>query len=448
MDQANFGTSRWNPLRDSIKPGETVVLKPNLIRHIHPRNANGWQSILTHGSLIRSVADYVFMALEGRGRVIVADAPQTDACFDAIRGLLALDTLKEHYRDRGFVFDVLDLRREEWVNRGGVIVERRKLPGDPRGYVAFDLAESSEFAGHEGGGHYYGADYDEGEVNRHHTMGRREYLVSRTVIEADVVISLPKLKTHKKAGITVSLKNLVGINGDKNWLPHHTEASRGCGDERPHPNVKSRMERMLVRQLRHLSLTAPWVGNWILRSARRAGIPVFGDTEEVIRSGNWWGNDTVWRMCLDINKLLLYGNPDGTLRPPVPENRKRHLVVVDGIIAGQGRGPLNPDPFPAGLVAFGADPASVDAACAVLMGFDPDKIPIVRQAFQCRYYPIADGNWREVRVVSNQPEWNRLLSDIPYESTFHFDPHFGWRGHVERGAATEELRGERPWDAA
>ena len=50
--------------------------------------------------------------------------------------------------------------------------------------------------------------------------GTHEYLISRSAMDADVFINLPKLKTHKKVGVTLSLKNLVGINGDKNYLPH------------------------------------------------------------------------------------------------------------------------------------------------------------------------------------------------------------------------------------
>ena len=84
------------------------------------------------------------------------------------------------------------------------------------------------------------------------------------------------------------------------------------------------------------------------RIARRAGRPVFGDTETVVRSGNWWGNDTVWRMCLDLNKIVLYGSPDGSFRPATREHRKRHYVLIDGILAGQGRGPMNPGSSPRG----------------------------------------------------------------------------------------------------
>src|SRR5262249_10462304 len=150
-----------------------------------------------------------------------------------------------------------------------------------------------------------------------------------SAIDCDVVISLPKLKTHKKAGITVSLKNLVGINGGKNWLPHHTEGDPSVGgDEHPSPDAKHRMERASVAYLRQLSLRVPAVGPWTHRHARRFGRRVFGDPEDVIRCGNSWGNATTCRMCLDLNKILAYGNPDGSLRGGTPENRKRHYILV------------------------------------------------------------------------------------------------------------------------
>ena len=433
LDTYNFNTPYWNPLKELIFPGETVLLKPNLVKESHPRDPEGWKYVLTHGSVIRAVADYIWKALEGKGKVIVADAPQTDSSFGKIAQLLGLYEIRDFYQAQGLDFEVVDLRKEEWVNRDGVIIERKNLSGDPNDYIAFNLGQKSEFAGHQVEYRYYGADYDSDTLNSHHSNGKHEYLIAGTAIKCDVVFSLPKLKTHKKAGITVSLKNLIGINGDKNWLPHHTEGdpSNG-GDEHPSPDPKHKAERALVPYFRKLTTQVPVIGPWLHRQARSIGSKVFGDTEDVIRSGNWWGNDTIWRTCLDLNKIVLYGNPDGILREDKPENRKRHFVLVDGIIAGEGRGPMNPDPIAAGLIVFGLNPASVDAACAYLMGYDPERIPIVRQAFRCQHYPLTEWDWRDVRVVSNKQEWNGLLPDIPSDSTFHFKPHFGWRGHIER----------------
>ncbi len=433
LDASRFGSPEWNPLAGLVRPGDLVILKPNLVKEAHPRDPDGWRYVLTHGSVIRAVADYAFRALEGRGTLVIADAPQTDSSFEAMADRLGLRTLVTYYAERGRTLELVDLRKEQWVNEGEVIVERRQLAGDPRGYVAYDLGDSSELVGHGGGGRYYGADYDAGQVNRHHTGGRHEYCISGSVMKADVVITLPKLKTHKKAGITVTLKNLVGVNGDKNWLPHHTEGdSASGGDERPRRSLRSRAERRLVQLARTASLQVPLVGTWFHRFARRAGKQVFGGTDEVIRSGNWWGNDTIWRMCLDLNKILLYGNSDGTMRAPEPGHRRRHLAIVDGLIAGEGAGPMNPDPVAAGLIVAGLTAAHVDAACAYLMGFDPDRIPTVRHAFACRGYPLADAPWDATELVSNHAPWNGALSRIDPESTLRFRAHPGWLGHVER----------------
>lgn len=433
LDSRNFGKTWWNPLGELIRRGETVLLKPNLIKECHPRDPEGWRYVLTHGSIVRAVADYVWKAVGPQGKVIVADAPQTDSSFASIVRVLGLESLRDFYGSRGLDFELLDLRQEEWVSQDNVIIERRRLPRNRYGSVRFDLGCNSEFVSHAGAGRYFGADYDVEETNCHHWNGHHQYLLAGAAVKCDVIFNLPKLKTHKKAGITVALKNLVGINADKNWLPHHTEGSPAeGGDECPTRSVPHRLERFALRYLRLLSLRAPNAGSWAHRYARRLGSRLFGDTDRVIRSGNWYGNDTIWRTCLDLNKLIFYGAPDGSLREPSTSNRKRHFVLVDGIIAGEGAGPMDPDPVPAGIVLFGLHPASVDAAAACLMGFDPESIPIVRQAFRCARYPLAEWDWRDVRIVSNQRRFNGCLAGIPEAATFHFEPHFGWKGRIER----------------
>ncbi|MBK7626716.1 MAG: DUF362 domain-containing protein [Bacteroidales bacterium] len=67
---------------------------------------------------------------------------------------------------------------------------------------------------------YFRADSNIVETNEAHNGFNNLYRVSRTVVECDVFINLPKLKTHKKSGITCCLKNLVGINTYRNYLPH------------------------------------------------------------------------------------------------------------------------------------------------------------------------------------------------------------------------------------
>ena len=67
-----------------------------------------------------------------------------------------------------------------------------------------------------------------------------------------------------------------------------------------------------------------------------AGRLVFGDTQRVVRSGNWHGNDTCWRMVLDLNKCLFAFDGAGKRRV----RPLRYLAVVDGIIGGEGSEPL------------------------------------------------------------------------------------------------------------
>src|SRR5205823_2914941 len=73
--------------------------------------------------------------------------------------------------------------------------------------------------------------YDPRLMAAHHRTGKHEYLVSRKVFDADLLINLPKMKTHIKAGLTGALKNLIGINGHKEFLPHHIRGSSESGGD-------------------------------------------------------------------------------------------------------------------------------------------------------------------------------------------------------------------------
>lgn len=439
-DASNVGSPTWNPLGVLVRPGDVVLLKPNLVVDRHPRDPAGLAYTITHGSVVRAVADYVAIALHGTGRIVVADAPQTDSSFAHIAEMSGLRELEAFYLGHGLDFHVCDLRAEEWRNEGGVIVERSTLPGDPLGYTVMDMGRHSAFFRYHGEGRYYGADYDTAFVNGQHSGETHRYSIANSALACDVFINLPKLKTHKKGGLTCSLKNLVGINGDKNYLPHHTTGSpRDGGDQFPARRARSFVEHTTASALRRLSLAVPSVGTRLLRMARAVGTRLFGDNRVAIRSGNWYGNDTVWRMTLDMNRILLFWDrARQALDGSAP--RKRYLSVVDAIMAGEGNGPMDPDPRPLGVVLVGTNPASVDAAAAVLMGFDPDRIPTVREAFAPHDLPIVHGTWREVVLRSNREAWSRSLGAVPVASTPPFTPHFGWRGHIERASAAETPR--------
>jgi len=413
-----------------VNPGDWVVIKPNLVKESKETDANEWRSVITDASLIKDVCSHVCEKLCGEGRVTICDAPQTDSSFEKIAEKLGLyEIAEECSKQFNLKVEVIDLRDEEWTNDAGVITKREKLQGDPEGSIAFNLGKNSLFYQHSGEGRFYGADYDSRVVNNHHKGETQEYLICATPVKADVFINMPKLKTHKKTGVTLNLKNLVGINADKNWLPHHTEGSpSNGGDEFPDLTLKRRIEQLSVKFARKIALNIPLLGPKIAQRLRKSGTKVFGDGATVIRSGNWFKNNTTWRMVLDLNRCLLYGNADGSLRK---ENKKRYYCVIDGRIGMEGMGPMQGDPVESGIVIGGTDPVLADMVAARIMGFDWRKIPVIKGAFALDSFPITDFSPDDVYVESNIKEWNGRFVDIEDSEFLQFKPHFGWAGHIE-----------------
>jgi hypothetical protein len=230
----------------------------------------------------------------------------------------------------------------------------------------------------------------------------------------------------------LNLKNLVGINTYKNFLPHHNHGvpSDG-GDQFPETKVKSRIEASFLALLKPLMLKFPILSHPILLFRNTIGKAVFGVSQELVRSGNWYGNDTCWRMVIDLNKILMYANSDGTLRKVNAQNRKRFISVVDGVIAGEGNGPDEPTAKHAGLLMAGTNPAAVDAACVKFMGFDYKRIKLYNNMFMISDYPIIDCVFNDLILESSNEKLCGPLKDLPAEKLVPFEPHFGWKEHIE-----------------
>ena len=431
LDRAAFGTAAWNPLGSLIAPGDSVVIKPNLIRESHGFKDSEWEQIITHGSVIRAVLDYVFLALKGTGKVTVADAPQTDSDFEEICRRNGLFSVVEYFRRQGLTINLLDLRRDRWFQTGDVIYKRTKLPGDPNGYTTVELGKQSEFCGYRLNGNFYGADYDNSETAEFHHGERHAYILCRTVMDANVVINIPKLKTHKKTGVTISLKNMVGINGYRNCLPHHTIGTPDAGgDEFNGVGMRLALQSRLIAVFKKvLGLTGGRGGGWA-RLVKRAGATAFGDSNKVVRSGNWHGNDTAWRMVLDLNRCLFLFDGEGKPR----QRPLCYLTVVDGIIAGEGDGPMAADEMPAGLVVAGFNAAATDTVCAALMDFDYRKIPMLASVWKSPGHDLASFAAEKIDCRSDVEGWNGTLAEIEKARHIPFRAHFGWRV-IERGNA-------------
>jgi len=412
-----------------IAPEQKIVLKPNWVKEHDERHPgpDHWEHVVTHPTVIESVASWAAKQLDGQGSITICDAPQTDSSFEKLRSYCGFDKMLERLSAQfpKVKFSLLDLRPEEWHSVDGVVVSKKSQTGDPLGNTQVCLNEASEFVNFNGQGKLYGASYDTEETNRRHSDQRHDYLLCRTPMDADVLINLPKLKTHKKVGLTCALKNLVGINANKNWLPHHTEGTpENGGDQFPVATTKARLEQRWMGNAKRWLKDKPGVSRLFV-PFKRMGRLYFGDTQNVVRSGNWHGNDTCWRMVLDLNKCLFYFDGEGKRRTkPI-----KYLTVVDGIIGGEGNGPMSPDPVKSGVILAGTHPVAVDVVAATLMGFDWQKLRLLKNAFAMKELNFTPFRPSDIEVRSNKPEWNGRIEDL--EDLLAFKPHFGWVGAIE-----------------
>ncbi len=315
------------------------------------------------------------------------------------------------------------------------MVGGRAQAGDARGYTEYDLGRHSELeeVSAQAARFRSTAAYYENRMPETHGPGLHRYSVANSVLDADVFINLPKLKTHCKAGVTAALKNLVGICNEKRWLPHHRQGSpqRG-GDEY---SEQTALGVKLVERLKDFFVQNP-VGKLIyprIMLANKLGKQLFGiDLIRSIRNsdpyqnGGWYGNDTVWRMVLDLNKILRYGRRDGTL---AREPQRRIVTFVDGLWAGELEGPLKPSPKVAGVLLAGVDSLAIDVVAATLMGFDYRKIKLLDRALAITDLPVSIVTPDRIDVVSNEPAWSDLRGIG--EHHLAFAPPRGWKGHIE-----------------
>jgi hypothetical protein len=253
-------------------------------------------------------------------------------------------------------------------------------------------------------------------------------------MEADVVINLPKLKTHRKAGLTGALKNMVGINGLKDYLPHHRKGGSLDGGDCYHG--RSWLKRLAEEAFDAANRLAPGRrARMRARLGRLAALAGRACGHDANLEGSWHGNDTVWRTTLDLQRILHYGRPDGRL---AQAPQRKVMTITDAIIAGEGEGPLAPSPVPLGLMTLGLNAAAADWVHALLMGFDPHRIPLVREAFGRHDFPLTGFRPEEVEVWMDGRQVRQ--ADVPRILGRSFRPPQGWKGYCELMPNDEAVR--------
>jgi hypothetical protein len=142
--------------------------------------------------------------------------------------------------------------------------------------------------------------------------------------------------------------------------------------------------------------------------------------------GSWYGNDTVWRTSLDLQRIALYGRADGTI---AETPQRAQISITDSIVGGEGEGPMAPTPVPSGFLTGAVNPAAAEWVHCRLMGFDPQRIPLVREAFGKFRCPLATFSPAAIRVRIGANE--RSAEEIQPFNGRAFCPPRGWRGHCE-----------------
>jgi uncharacterized protein (DUF362 family) len=380
LDSGNQGLASWNPLGTLVQAGDKVVIKPNWVHH-HNHSGRGLECLVTHTSVIEAIL--LYLAKTNPQSIIVCDASIQGCDFEDLMTASGLSDMMNRISTDAIIKDLRrTIRRGETLS-GEVEEDCRPLAD----YILFDLCSDSllEPITHKGT-EFRVTMYDPDLLQRTHSLGRHQYLVARDVIEADVVINVPKLKTHKKACLTGALKNMVGINGHKEYLPHHRKGGSGNGGDCY--QGRSSIKRLVEELLDAVNRSRGPVVRPALAAAVRAAIAL-GKVMGVDNNyeGSWRGNDTVWRMTLDLQRVLHYGLPDGTFSD---ELQRKVLTITDAIVAGEGDGPLSPTPIDLGMMTLAMNPAASDWVHALVMGLQPGRIPLTREAFGRYRYPLTD----------------------------------------------------------
>ena len=422
LDREHYGTEQWNPLGAFIRPGASVVLKPNWVLHIN-RTGHSLGYIVTHTSVIEAVLEYV--ALAKPGRVIVGDAPVQGCDFTTLLQLMGVPGMVSRMQARGLDLSIADFRRTVLP---GEELGRTKLENQ-RGmdqYILYDLKQDSLLEPLNADAEKFRVTmYNPDLLRKTHCPGRHQYLIAREVIDVDVVINLPKLKAHKKSCITGALKNLVGINGHKEYLPHHRKGGKQTGGDcyAGGSRLKGWAEDLLDaanrEQTGYHQLLLARLSYFLVRCAKRMG-------EDTNIEGSWYGNDTVWRTTLDLQRILRYGRTDGTMGT---EPQRYVISITDAIIGGEGEGPMMPLPVPSAFLTGGINSAATEWVNARLMGFDPQRIPLTREAFAAFKFRLAQFGPESIRV---RLATETLSADeiFPFERRAFLPPQ-GWQGHCE-----------------
>jgi len=139
-----------------------------------------------------------------------------------------------------------------------------------------------------------------------------------------------------------------------------------------------------------------------------------------VMEGSWYGNDTIWRCIIDLNNVIMFADKQGQLHQTPQRN---YFCLVDGLLGGEGEGPMEQTPKKSGVILAGVNPVAMEFVSAKIMGFDWQKIPHIRESFTEQKFPLVEFKPEDISIISNYDQIDNL--------NLKFKPSAGWAGHIE-----------------
>ncbi len=436
LDIENLGSKNWNPLGEYINPGETVLLKPNWVENKNKNTEvhDNLACLVTNPAVVRVVIDYVVIALKGSGRIIIADAPMQGCDLDDMFRITGYTKLFEFYKKNNIDIEVYDLRKYSVEKKYRGVFLPPKLTNNGLASYKINLGKRSLHCEKDSfSPNYKVEDYEQELTASYHSAGKHIYEINELPLQADVIINLPKPKTHRLAGMTGACKNFVGITFEKASLPHRidgdSELEMGDAYEK-HSFWKDTM-RFFNERRTHYSRTGAIVRSKIndilMKGSYVIGSLLSGDKYRV---GSWYGNDTIWRTVVDLNNIMIHINKEGVM---CDTQQRRIITIGDMVIGGEKEGPVGPTPKPLGIILFSDNNLVFDRVVCEIMGFDDNVFRCFHDKKALAVYGMNENDLNEIVIMSNNESIDQKnMQQINIPVKWHFQPHSCWKGHIER----------------
>ena len=236
----------------------------------------------------------------------------------------------------------------------------------------------------------------------------------------------------------MNIKGLVGICTNKNLIVHYTLGLPGEGGDQFPPNHFTPMEERLIKTerwmydiflakqsvpLEYLHRSIYWLHGKFLKPL---GLGV-AKNKRLLDVGNWYGNDSAWRMSVDLLKLFLFSDKAGKLHKT---QQRRVFSIIDGIIGGENKGPLEPDPVESKILIASENFLAADIVGTRLMGFDPLKVKIFTYLMNEDGWDFGVKSFSDIYVETSNPDWKNCLENKT-NKFLEYKPYPGWVGHLE-----------------